>query len=169
MDFTHHNTTDTCDATSEDGGFAHISASGMLFAEQAADPCVSEHSLWRAVILQALADACAHSESPTAILERQRARAWFFEPNEGFSQVCMLAGMNPDFVRRKAREAVDSGRMVIELAIAAQRRRRQLHKRRPYQRRTTVVPFARRQVPEQKYYAPALKTGKALPVCVGAG
>lgn len=162
MDSTHFTTDSHHTRPTAEDTHAHISASGMLFPEQAAEPRVPESSLWRAVILQALADACAHSMAPTAVLERERARAWFFEANEGFTQVCMLAGMNPDFVRRKAREAIDSGRMVVELAIAAQRRQRQLRKRRPYIRRNNVIALASRLPKEEKAFRPALMVTGAV-------
>lgn len=164
MDSTHY-TTDARPTSTTDAGGAidHISASGMLFAEQAADPRMPECSLWRSVILQALADACAHSLSPGAVLERQRARAWFFETNDGFTQVCQLAGMNPEFVRRKAREAVESGRMVVELAIAAQRRQRQMKKRRPYTRRNNVVSLMPNRR-EKKSFRPRMLASRPVKV-----
>jgi len=75
-----------------------------------------EKTLYLAVILQALLDATKpayHGEPINAVMERDRARAWFFASvgvtSEDFSEVCENAGVNPLYMRRFAYQVLESG------------------------------------------------------------
>lgn len=62
-------------------------------------------ALWRAVITQALTDAC--NDNMGAALARQQARAWLLENSSDFAEVCALALLEPDHVRRLAAKHIE--------------------------------------------------------------
>jgi hypothetical protein len=64
-----------------------------------------EQALWRAVIEQAIKDACGKLCEPN---DQRNARDWLLQPNRNFSQVCALADLEPDYVRKLAREAIEA-------------------------------------------------------------
>lgn len=68
-----------------------------------------EVSLWRAVVMQALIDC--HTMSKRT--EDQRARrdgfSWFCKKNPDFIKVCEHANMEPDYVLRRAKDAILRG------------------------------------------------------------
>lgn len=75
-----------------------------------------EKTLFLAVILQALLDATKPAydgEPEAAVLERDRAVAWFFASvgvtAEDFNQVCDNAGVNPSYMRKFAYQVLKSG------------------------------------------------------------
>ena len=75
-----------------------------------------EKTLYLAVILQALLDATKPSyngEPEHAVLERDRALAWFFASvgvtAEDFTEVCDSAGVNPEYMRQFAFRVLKSG------------------------------------------------------------
>ena len=75
-----------------------------------------EQTMYMCVILQALLDATKPSykgEPETSILERDRARAWFFASvgvtAEDFTEVCDSAGVNPEYMRQFAFRVLKSG------------------------------------------------------------
>jgi hypothetical protein len=66
-----------------------------------------EQSLWRAVVLRALDDACGFVADPDANRrDKERivacARLWFERGGGDFREVCLLAGLDPGRVRRGA-------------------------------------------------------------------
>jgi hypothetical protein len=68
-----------------------------------------EARLWRAVILQAFADAAAPAANPTAANARNRAlrnaaRAWLMQPSRDLFDVCRLAGEDLNQVMETARK-----------------------------------------------------------------
>jgi len=80
------------------------------------EPKTAERALFMTVILQALLDATKPSydgEPDTAILERDRAVAWFFASvgvtAEDFTAVCDFAGVNPVYMREFAFKVLRSG------------------------------------------------------------
>lgn len=88
-----------------------------LFSEQV-ETSISrpEKTLFLAVILQALLDATKpgyEGEPENAVLERDRARAWFFASigvtAEDFNEVCDNAGVNPAYMRKFAYKVLKSG------------------------------------------------------------
>lgn len=78
---------------------ARASRSRGSFADQ-------EPSLWRAVITQALMDAATASAKPEARRVRSDALEWLLGDSDDFEYVCDNAGLDPDYVRSRAREAL---------------------------------------------------------------
>jgi hypothetical protein len=79
-------------------------------------PKTAEKALFMTVILQALLDATKPSydgEPDTAVLERDRAVAWFFASvgvtAEDFNTVCDYAGIDPAYMRDFAFKVLKSG------------------------------------------------------------
>lgn len=79
-------------------------------------PKTPEKALFLTVILQALLDATKPSysgEPDTAVLERDRAIAWFFASvgvtAEDFKTVCDYAGVEPEYMRDFAFKVLKSG------------------------------------------------------------
>lgn len=72
-------------------------------------PRSPEAALWRAVITQALTDATARPSLFTRQFEIDQTRDWFLTPNADFNLTCALAGLEPDAVRRFARERIEAG------------------------------------------------------------
>lgn len=68
-----------------------------------------ERAIWRAVVTQALMDAASNSGKKEAIQERRRARHWLLYDRKDFLTVCMLAELNPHYVREQARQALLRG------------------------------------------------------------
>lgn len=62
-------------------------------------------ALWRAVITQAFTDAC--NDNKGAALDRQQARAWLLGTSPDFAEVCALALLEPDHVRRLAVQRIE--------------------------------------------------------------
>lgn len=58
-----------------------------------------ELALWRAVIHQAITDAGHQSVDDNH--DADRAAAWLRNGRGDFKQVCILAGLDPDYVREK--------------------------------------------------------------------
>jgi hypothetical protein len=70
----------------------------------------AQRALWLQVIAQALIDATTKiSASSTGQVKRDReaARAWLLNRNADFAGVCALAGVDPDWVRARARKIID--------------------------------------------------------------
>lgn len=68
-----------------------------------------EPSLWRAVITQALMDAASNSRKSEAKRTRSDAMAWLLSDSSDFEAVCDNAGLDPDYVRTRARAALARG------------------------------------------------------------
>lgn len=82
--------------------------SSMLWLEEVYNTARGETALWVAVITQAMMDAlskCKKSESQYSKLEATR---WLTDNGKDFIDVCLAAGMNPDYVRRKAKQVLAS-------------------------------------------------------------
>lgn len=68
----------------------------------------AETALWRAVVLRAMKDAAglidtSHVKTERAIENVIRyAQGWFRGNSEGFQIICDVAGLDPDYVRRRA-------------------------------------------------------------------
>lgn len=65
-----------------------------------------EMALWAAVITQAMMDALSHSRNPEIIQHKHEAIRWLTENTRDFVTVCHFAGMNPDYVRKRAKQAI---------------------------------------------------------------
>lgn len=61
-----------------------------------------EAVLWLAVIQQALSDAVSVNKEYRAELDRNSARRWFKLADRDFRDVCIMAGLEPECVRRIA-------------------------------------------------------------------
>lgn len=68
-----------------------------------------EPSLWRAVIAQALMDALSKSRKMEARRSRMDALAWLLDNGSDFEAVCDHAGLDPSYVRGRARVALSAG------------------------------------------------------------
>lgn len=68
-----------------------------------------ESGLWRAVITQALMDAASNSRKSDAMRSRKDALSWLLGNTPDFEVVCDNAGLDPDYVRTKARAALMRG------------------------------------------------------------
>jgi hypothetical protein len=65
-----------------------------------------ETALWIAVITQAMMDALSHSKQSEAQYHKHEAIRWLSDNSKDFVEVCMSAGLDPDYVRRKAKRAL---------------------------------------------------------------
>lgn len=68
-----------------------------------------EPGLWRAVITQALMDAASQSHKSEARRSRHDALEWLLNEGTDFEVVCDNAGLDPDYVRSRARQALARG------------------------------------------------------------
>lgn len=68
-----------------------------------------EAALWQAVITQALMDASSGSRKHEARHEREEAQRWLCGMSKDFVQVCLNAGLEPDYVRTRAAQALQRG------------------------------------------------------------
>ncbi len=66
-------------------------------------------SLWRSVITQALMDAGSESKKTENKRAKHEAISWLLGGGEEFLTVCEMAEMCPDYVMRKAKEAIGRG------------------------------------------------------------
>jgi hypothetical protein len=71
---------------------------------------VNEAGLWRAVIMTAFDDLSSKSKSESATKARLDAFNWVFSPEneKDFAEVCALAGVDADGIRREIRKQTDT-------------------------------------------------------------
>ena len=81
---------------------------GVQWLDDAHNPTRGESSLWIAVITQAMMDALSQSRGSEAMYHKNEATIWLTENRKDFIDVCLLAGLCPDYVRRKAKKAIAS-------------------------------------------------------------
>lgn len=62
-------------------------------------------ALWRTVITQAIADACGKHQAED--IDIQQARTWLQGNSRDFHEVCALALLEPDHVRRLAAKQIE--------------------------------------------------------------
>lgn len=67
---------------------------------------LGETSLWRAVITQAMMDALSRAGNAEAAHHKHEAINWLTGNGRDFVMVCLFAGLDPDYVRRKAKRAL---------------------------------------------------------------
>src|SRR5687768_12138993 len=70
------------------------------------NPVHGEMSLWSAVITQAMMDALSKARSSEALYHKQNAIRWLTGNSDDFITVCLLAGYDPDYVRKKAKQII---------------------------------------------------------------
>ncbi len=51
-------------------------------------------------------DALSHCQKSESRFNKHEATLWLTESGKDFVDVCLCAGLNPDFVRRKAKQAI---------------------------------------------------------------
>lgn len=59
--------------------------------------------IWQKVIYQAFVDAASRSKKQRDKILRQRAVEWLAGEEDSFHEVCLLAGFEPNFVKRQHR------------------------------------------------------------------
>lgn len=77
--------------------------------EEPFNPVRGEIALWKAVIMQALVDASSRSAKWEARQQKVEALSWLRGTSRDFITVCQLAEMDPDYVRKMARLALERG------------------------------------------------------------
>lgn len=63
-------------------------------------------ALWRAVITQALQDAGNNFKNPEFKSIKAKAIAWLHSDSDDFMEVCLMAGYDPKYVKKRAKEAI---------------------------------------------------------------
>lgn len=66
-----------------------------------------EVALWKAVITQMLLDALSEAKSSEAIYHKSEAIKWLRGNSADFIMVCALACLDADYVKRKAKQALN--------------------------------------------------------------
>lgn len=65
-----------------------------------------EQAMWRAVITQAILDACMQAKNTKLAREKRDAIRWLIHDSEDFMDVCERACLDPKTVRHKAKKAI---------------------------------------------------------------
>ena len=69
-------------------------------------PVRGEQALWVAVITQAMMDALSRASSSEARYHKNEAINWLTGNSKDFVTVCLHAGLDPNYVRRKAKRSL---------------------------------------------------------------
>jgi hypothetical protein len=72
------------------------------------DTARGEAALWTAVITQALMDGMSKSNNPEQRYHKQVAIQWLTGGSKDFHMVCLMAGLDPGYVRSKSKKALFS-------------------------------------------------------------
>jgi hypothetical protein len=101
------------------------SQSGSAFQDfETADEIPPEQALWRAVIAQALMDATTTSRKSEQQYHRNQAINWLTSNGQDFVTVCQQAGVDPVYVRERAKEAIHRAH-TAQCSILQEQRRTQ--------------------------------------------
>ncbi len=76
---------------------------------QKQNPTRGEQALWRAVILQALEDAASNSAKVSERYHKTQALHWLNGTGKDFVLVCDYAGLDPEVIRKKIKQALSRG------------------------------------------------------------
>jgi hypothetical protein len=79
---------------------------GLYWFDDPYNAVQGESAIWVAVITQAMMDALTRSRNPEIIYFKNEAIHWLTGNSKDFVLVCLLAGMDPDYVRQKAKKAL---------------------------------------------------------------
>lgn len=79
---------------------------GLIWFDDAHTTVKGETALWIAVITQAMMDALSHSRDAEMRYYKDEAIRWLTGNSKDFIHVCLFAGMDPDYVRRKAKKSL---------------------------------------------------------------
>ena len=69
-------------------------------------PVRGERALWVAVITQAIMDALSRANNSEARYYKNEAINWLTGNSKNFVSVCLNAGFDPDYIRRKAKRTL---------------------------------------------------------------
>lgn len=83
-------------------------SSSILWLEEAYNTARGETALWVAVITQAMMDALSRCKKSESRYQKHEAISWLTSNSKDFIDVCLAAGMNPDYVRLKAKKILAS-------------------------------------------------------------
>ena len=72
------------------------------------DTAKGETALWVAVIMQAVTDARSKCKKAESKFFKNEAINWLTGNSKDFVDVCLCAGLNPDYVRSRAKKAIIS-------------------------------------------------------------
>lgn len=78
----------------------------IIWLEKAYNSARGETALWVAVITQAMMDALSRCKKSESIYHKHEAISWLTSNSKDFNDVCLCAGLNPDYVRRKAKKII---------------------------------------------------------------
>ncbi len=76
---------------------------------QESEPNCSYRAIWAAVITQALMDAGSNSKKLEMRRQKAHAISWLNGGCDDFLEVCELAGLDSEYVKKKAKEAIKNG------------------------------------------------------------
>lgn len=90
----------------------HPSHRGTIFdnTDTRHDPVKGEKAMWVAVITQAMMDALSRSNKSEDSYQRHEAIQWLTGGSKDFRTVCQLAGFDPDYIRKKAKQCLAAPR-----------------------------------------------------------
>ncbi|MEQ1706626.1 MAG: hypothetical protein ABL867_11745 [Rickettsiales bacterium] len=84
------------------------STESFIWLEKACNSARGEMALWVAVITQAIMDARSRCKKSESIYQKHEAICWLTGGSKDFNDVCLCAGLNPDYVRHKAKKIITS-------------------------------------------------------------
>lgn len=65
-----------------------------------------ESALWVAVITQAMMDALSNARNAEAAYHKSEAIHWLTGNSKDFTDVCLMAGLDPSYIRKKAKKCL---------------------------------------------------------------
>lgn len=84
-------------------------ATGLAWFDDQQQITKGETSMWVAVITQAMMDALNRATNAETRYHKDEAIRWLTGNSKDFVHVCLLSGLDPDYVRRKSKKAIASG------------------------------------------------------------
>ena len=78
--------------------------------DSSSNPVRGECAMWSAVITQAMMDALSRARTSESSYHKQEAIHWLTSNSSDFTTVCLLAGFDPDYIRKKAKKAIANPR-----------------------------------------------------------
>jgi hypothetical protein len=82
----------------------------LIWLHDAYNSARGETALWVAVITQAMMDGLSRCRKTESKYRKHEATVWLTNNSKDFIDVCLCAGLNPDYVRRKAKQLLSSPR-----------------------------------------------------------
>jgi len=103
-----------------------------------------ETALWIAVITQAMMDALSRSGNPEMRYHKDEAIRWLTGNSKDFIEVCFYAGLDPDYVRRKAKKSLLSP---VAWRAAPGKGKRYMERRRKRERLSAHSAYPKQEAP----------------------